>query len=390
MRTSAILHQTASLSPFNLLVGRWIGEARRARGLKTGDVAQTFGKEIQPAYVRSLEAGSNALPATAAPSLVAAFDIDFERASMLVAAVRMLDQRLPRGEAADRPYNLTRIEEKASDLKRLWPALSPCLDWLAGEIEQIRNQTAKRSVTDELRKSCEEQASVLDHIIRAPRHVASVAQPHDNRLSPLFEDMTREMIRKLSQVAPQMTREQQYQWEQENAHRVTGLWGVVSESDGVLRAADTIDWGMLLNSHRPVLHIAIPGTAADAEEIELAFRERLEKRISRPGAKTRRPVSVSIRSYESVRDRIEELRWIDQTTRTTPSATLIPTDGSSGDGKLVRMENVWLYELARPAGERSLIGLMDSYSEGAPTFFSIALSAADIVRWRAVLDEVHG
>jgi hypothetical protein len=374
------------INPWNALVGAWLAEARRAQKQTTGQMVIAFPALKSDGFLRTIESAANPLPASAAPGLVNALGLSFASASMLVSSVRMLDERLPQAQDSSRPYNLGEMARRASELRRIWPEADTLVDWLELQLRKLQAEGGAKLVVAEVKASARTMAPMLDQLLR---HQPTLRDEDRTRssLPPLLADTLREVERKLSFIAPQMTRTQQMNWEKENAARMTAVWGVVAPSTDVL-SLEKNDWSFLSNSHRPTLRIAVLEDADAAYYIQEKWRAGLQAKLARSGAAEPPPVRVQVRSYRNQCKEVESLLWFDQAGGGQVSDE-IPIREREGDDRFIRLLNCWIYELDNGKGARTRVGLMDNYTEEEPKHFSAALSSSHVEDWCSILGKIH-
>lgn len=368
--------KTVGISPWNILVGAWL---REARGPRTGGMTHGF--------LRTIEAGANALPAGATPVLVDICGLSFASAASLVASVRMLEQRVTSSAgASQRPYDLGRMEEQASELRRLWPEAHQILTWLEAEFYNLRSAPLDAELIQRVKLQARSKVSDLDVLLRSNSHASG---DHDE-LNPLLADFVRDFERKLSVLSPLMTRNQQTTWEKDNAPRIKAVWGLVSEDTDILNSARKIDWTFLLNSHNPSLQIAVPHAPAEAAAIEVKLSEEITAQLQRPDVVKALELPISVRSYVDFEQRVRELLWFDRTNRSAAPKNLSDLDRQrSGDDRFVLFHNCWIYRLDNGLQPPSLVGFMDNYTNADWRHVSAALDTQHVADWCKLLEEIR-
>lgn len=405
LRSSAA--EPVTLNPWNALVGAWLADVRRAQGRSAGDMVVAVPALKSDGFLRTIESAANPLPAGAAPGLVHGLGLSFANAAMLVSSVRLLEERVSQTADKDRPYDLKKMKRHASELRRMWPEANSVLDWLEQQLLKLQKRGGSREVVQEIKASARDAVRILDGLLRqAPPSASSqdpegandegsddiliTTQQRGSVLPPLIADALREMERKLSFISPQMTREQQLDWEIDNSDRFTAVWGVVSGSTDVLATLEKNDWSFLTNSHRPTLRIAVPDGPEAAFEIQEKWRAGFQAKLARSDVAEQPNVRMQVRSYRDLADEVGSLFWFDQAGR-GPVHHDVPEEERQArdDGRFIRLLNCWIYELDNRRGPRTRVGMMDNYMEAEPRFFSAALSENHVDKWCRLLGKIH-
>lgn len=399
--------EPVTVNPWNALVGAWLADVRRAQGRSAGDMVVAVPALKSDGFLRTIESAANPLPAGAAPGLVHGLGLSFANASMLVSSVRLLEERVSQTANKDRPYDLEKMKLYVSELRRIWPEAESVLDWLEQQLLKLKLHGGSKEVIQEIKASAREAIPILDRLLRyrpepASEHsVTGGDQGGDNlppatqqqrqwALPPLLADALREMERKLSFISPQMTREQQLDWEIDNRDRFTAVWGVVSGSTDVLATLEKNDWSFLNNAHRPTLRIAVPDDPEAAYEIQEKWRAGFQAKLARSDVAAQPIVRMHVRSYRDLGDEVRSLLWFDQVGRGPVHDDISEEERQArDDGRFIRLLNCWIYELDHPHGPRTRVGMMDNYMEAEPRFFSAALSENHIDKWCRILGEIH-
>lgn len=379
--------QSLLVSPWNIAVGVWLGAARRRRGASTERMAESFGEAVRPAYLRTVEAGQNALPANAVKGLVEGYALSFANAAMLTASVRILDVR----QRNEKGFDLDRLAKAATSVAALWPQSGAMMDWL---IEQVHIAgSSNRDIVRNLRNDAKKALPLLEQMLLAP-DAGQQAQKSDIAVqrpdvNPFFEDALDALLKRLALMPPELTQDQVKQWERDTASRWTGVWGVVSDGEALIRLFADYDWSFLLNLGHPPLRIFVNAERNVARSMQEQLIDRATKRLLRSNEQ-RSTLNIEVHPWGTKTARIGELLLFDHATRR--AAPALPA-GKAIPASFTSFMNAWLYEVAQTpedgAGRRRL-GFLDSFNLEDPRYYCAALGREDLRLWFDTLEQIHG
>jgi hypothetical protein len=379
--------EPVTVNPWNALVGAWLADVRRAQGRSAGDMVVAVPALKSDGFLRTIESAANPLPAGAALGLVHGVGLSFANAAMLVSSVRLLEERVSQTDNKDRPYDLEKMKLHVSELRRIWPEAGSVLDWLDQQLVKLERHGGSKEVIQQIKTSARDTIPILDRLLRSNPERAA---PPGSGLPPLLADALGEMARKLSFISPQMTREQQLNWEADNNDRFTAVWGVVSGTTDVLATLETLDWSFLNNAHRPTLRIAVLAGPEEAYEIQEKWRAGFQAKLARSDVVERPNVRMHVRSYLHLDDEVGALLWFDQVGRGPVRDEISEEERRSrADGRFIRLRNCWIYELDNRREARTRVGIIDNFMESEPRFFSAALSEGHVDKWCRLLGKIH-
>ena len=371
-------------SPVNIVVGLLLKRLRERADKQLDQAAPAL--EVSPAYLAAIEAGTNALPAKSVVGL-GVLGLNFVAAAALLALVSYLDCRIRNS----RVYDFREIQLRAEHLlaETGASAFKAFLEWTVATIQTNESSAgldSQRGV--DILESSLKALSQLTPPVAAQTKTEAPASHYS--LSPMVEDLLNIASSGLSLLTPHINRFNFKAWEELNAGRMFEVRAYVDNIERFLADASHFDWlAILLNPHRPVLTIAVPGrTSLSEQDIADHFYEQIPL-YARSKSQTG-DVKRQIR-FIKVRQKGPEKQINRALVYDFSLGQIVPEASWSALGKKLlsqkrfsQFDNAWLYQLKSSPGPNSIsnmVGILGAYDNDDVSSFGVFLDRNDCRTW---------
>ncbi len=378
-------------SPVNITVGLLLKRLRDRADKQLDQAAPAL--EVSPAYLAAIEAGTNALPAKSVVGL-GVLGLNFVAAAALLALVSYLDCRIRNS----RIYDFREIRLRAELLlgETGASAFKAFLEWTVATI-----QTSESTAGLDSQHGVDILESSLQQLSQLTSPDAAQAKPEAPAsrysLSPMVEDLLDIASSGLSLLTPHINRFNFAAWEALNAGRMSEVRAYVEDVDRFLADASHFDWlAILLNPHRPILSIAVPGrTPLSEQDIADRFYEQipLYARSRSQMEDVKRQIRVIKARPKGLESRINRALVYDFS-----QGQIVQEASWSALGKKLlvqkrfsQFDNAWLYQLKSSPGPQStsnLVGILGAYDNDDVSSFGVFLDRNDCRTWWDITESI--
>ncbi len=376
-------------SPLNEAVGKLVSSLRDQRRLSPSSIAEDF--HISQAYLRSIEAGSRALPAYTAIALVNSLGMSWIAASSLVSLVSFLDTR-----KEDR-YDIKELHTRVQSLRAKLPQFNALFISLLEAIS-LKEEGDDKAYASKL----EVLVTILQKELDPPQQLSTsrdvrAPTPRMNRhgLSPVFEDIIDAVADRLAMLTPQFNRSGAELWEKKHAHRIKVVYGYMPDIHSLSQAIKDFDWAFMRNAYAPSLTILVP-KATKKHQSEII--EGLIKKLTSMPANQKEIAAQELAKRVSVLDCTPYQVEVDKCLTFDPFASSLisnhlKTEAISPREITNKADTAWIYELEPeyvPPGvyiAAIKIGILSTLGTARQTGQAVSIPHEHIAMWIEIFNK---
>lgn len=320
-----------------VLFGDVLKDLRKSPKRSAKEVATDL--SLNDATYRVFESGFTVIPPTYTSKLVAIFPtLNWSRVAQFLVAVQLI-------EKAKKHEKRQVLEELASR------SPSDCGFWrsLIGEYQL---NDAPSSGNDDRMKRISELKNFLMRPDNPPASPASNSrinrfQAATQRLSPYYFDVISSQLAALAHFPPRTTPELLRQWEQQNAHRFKGIYGIMRSSDLLVSEVGNFGWDYIYNDDFSGLYLL---TFADPQLTKLHTRSLHQKLVdTRPRQYRDERAAEKIVKQKVILKSIHAC-GLDEQRKIKSLLRFSVTTGellelAPADSTVLELQNAWLYHM---------------------------------------------